>query len=63
MNNLKIDISLLPTNAQNELYDFYEFLMYKYTNRRETTKINVEDIIPRKIEPFEPLNRKDIYER
>ncbi len=34
-NNI-IDLSKLPDNAQKELVDFYEFLVHKYDDERET---------------------------
>jgi hypothetical protein len=64
MESLKINTSVLPINAQRELYDFYEFLVYKYTNKKkESQNINIDDIIPRRVTPFEPIKRNSIYER
>ena len=63
MKNLTIDLSILPNNAQQELYDFYQFLVHKYTSKWPTENINRAEIVPRQVNPFEPLKRESIYEQ
>lgn len=59
MKNLTIDLSILPSNAQQELYDFYQFLVQKYASNE---KINRAEVVPRQVNPFEPLKRESVYE-
>ena len=56
----KIDISNLPKIAQQELYDFYLFLLQKYSkyNNSEEFK-NGLNIFPGKVDKFTPLKRED----
>lgn len=63
MENLTIDLSILPNKAQHELYDFYQFLVYKYTSKPQPEKINITEVVPRKVNPFEPLKRESVYDR
>lgn len=63
MKSVKIDPSILPIGVQNELYDFYEFLVKKYALNKHGKGIDVEDIIPRKVNAFEPLKRESVYDR
>ncbi len=64
-----IDLSVLPKNAQQELYDFFLFLQQRYLlNNHEQSEekrknISVEDIFPRMVQPFRPLSREEIYDR
>ncbi|MCB2263240.1 MAG: hypothetical protein LGR52_09945 [Candidatus Thiosymbion ectosymbiont of Robbea hypermnestra] len=59
----EIDPSILPVDVQNELYDFYEFLVKKHDLNKHRKGIDIEDIIPRKVNAFEPLRRESIYDR
>ena len=36
VSEMRLDLSLLPHNAQQELLDFYEFLTQKYQRSAET---------------------------
>lgn len=63
----QFDLSILPENAQIELYDFYLFLKQRYTTQENTIKSNsstlkIENIFPRKLENIKPLSRDEIYE-
>jgi len=63
-----IDLSVLPINAQQEVYDFFLFLQQKYplsddASHKETNSLNVEDIFPRMVKDFTPLNRAEVYDR
>ena len=61
MENLKIDLSLLPKKAQHELYDFYQFLIHKYASKHPSKKINITDIVPRQVNPFKPLDKESVH--
>ena len=69
--NTFIEIKELPLKAQNELLDFYEFLMSKYTRklhrvkkRNSTKKSFIHKIMENPIlsNEFKPFNRDEIYE-
>jgi CTP-dependent riboflavin kinase len=56
-----LNLSVLPTSAQQELVDFYQFLVEKYT--KENNKYDAVKIIaPRLVKEFKPLTRDGIYE-
>ena len=66
-----IEINNLPLNAQKELLDFYEFLLYKYKYRKRSEqnlkkqeKNYLMELMnnPMVDESFVPYSRKDIYE-
>lgn len=61
----QFDLSMLPTEAQSELYDFYLFLKQKY--QRTTITQNQDRRVKRlhelKVQSFTPLSRDKIYER
>jgi hypothetical protein len=40
----KLNISVLPINAQQELIDFYEFLVNKYTDKQNITPLQNNNI-------------------
>ena len=57
-----LDISGLPEELKQELFDFYQFLMQKYVktnNNSQTTGSNM--VFPGKAAPFKPLKRENIY--
>jgi len=56
-----INLNDLPEEAQRELLDFYEFLLQKYKKRKKKKKI--DEIIPKKVKVFQPIEREEIYER
>ena len=56
----KINLDELPEEARRELLDFYEFLVKKY-KKTESKNKNIDEIIPRKVKPFKPLKRDEIY--
>ena len=57
-----LNLSLLPVSAQQELIDFYEFLLEKYT-KSQPKIIQKKTIAPRLVKEFQPLNRESIYDR
>lgn len=61
----QLDLSMLPTEAQNELYDFYLFLKQKYqkTTITQNQDRRVKRLHELKIQSFTPLSRDEIYER
>ncbi len=63
MEQIILDISNLPEKARNELKDFYEFLLMRYSLPKERKEFNFINKIPRKVNTFIPLKRENIYER
>lgn len=57
-----LNLSPLPASAQQELIDFYEFLLEKYAKNQPKT-IQKKTIVPRLVKEFQPLNRESIYDR
>jgi hypothetical protein len=57
-----LNLSPLPASAQQELIDFYEFLLEKYAKSQPET-IQKKTIAPRLVKEFQPLNRESIYDR
>ena len=57
-----LNLSPLPASAQQELIDFYEFLLEKYAKSQPKT-IQKKTIAPRLVKEFQPLNRESIYDR
>ena len=58
----KMDVSLLPQDAANELYDFYQFLLQKHRRMRrakknsaDTTSYPLRGLPYRYDAPFEPV--------
>lgn len=62
MEKLILDVSFLPETAKLELKDFYEFLLVRYSKKREKKITDFISRIPRKVNPFTPLKRDEIYE-
>jgi Protein of unknown function (DUF2281) len=69
--NTFIEIKELPLKAQNELLDFYEFLLSKYTHKLQRSKKRkaqkrsfIHEIMENPIlsNEFNPFNRDEIYE-
>jgi hypothetical protein len=58
-----LDLEKLPDFAQNELHDFYQFLLQKYVVQSPTIQTTDTPLAPRLVKPFEPLSREQIYER
>jgi hypothetical protein len=58
-----LDLDKLPDFAQTELYDFYQFLLQKYTLQPKSTQGESKPLAPRLVEPFIPLSRESVYER
>jgi hypothetical protein len=67
-----LEIKYLPLKAQNELKDFYEFLLQKYaqklpSGKKKKVKTNnyILEIInnPAQVDAFKPFARDEIYER
>jgi|JFJP01.1.fsa_nt_gi hypothetical protein len=57
-----LNLSPLPASAQQELIDFYEFLLEKYAKSKPKT-IQKKSIAPRLVKEFQPLNRESLYDR
>jgi len=63
--NAYIDINKLPEEGRNELQQFYDYLIYKYKNRKrrnpERKTKNFKDFLSSEIEVehFEMLNREE----
>jgi hypothetical protein len=69
--NTTIDINILPKDAQNELRDFYEFLVKKYVRkaaRQKDEDKNSDSFIhqliqnPLDAKKFKPFERDELYE-
>lgn len=58
-----LDLNKLPDFAQNELYDFYCFLIQKYATQSSLNITEYNPLAPRLVEPFDPLPREAIYEQ
>ena len=58
-----LDLNKLPDFAQNELRDFYQFLLQKYAGESLQQYEEKIPLAPRLVKPFEPLSREAIYER
>ena len=67
-----IDINILPQKAQNELIDFYQFLVDRYASRKtkkKKTNHSASDEVDAFFNRFEidlsdfRFNRNDLYER
>lgn len=58
-----IDLDKLPEFAQNELQDFYQFLLQKYAVDSTPPKTTLKPLAPRLVKPFAPLSREEVYER
>ncbi|MDD5580729.1 MAG: DUF2281 domain-containing protein [Methylobacter sp.] len=58
-----IDLDKLPDFAQNELQDFYQFLLQKYATQATQTQTGSAPLAPRLVKSFEPLSREAVYER
>lgn len=57
-----INLSVLSAIAQQELIDFYNFLVEKQAKEKIKTA-PVKTIAPRLVKEFQPLKRESIYER
>ena len=57
-----LDLDKLPDFAQNELQDFYQFLLQKYATQPATEQTS-NPLAPRLVKPFKPLSREEIHER
>jgi len=60
---MEMNPSILPMNAQRELYDFYQFLVSKYGSKSQPQKITLSELVPRQVSAFVPLSRESIYDR
>lgn len=58
-----LDVDKLPHFAQDELRDFYQFLVQKYVEQLPPTPVLGNPLAPRLVKPFEPLSREAVYER
>ena len=60
-----LDLDKLPDFAQNELQDFYQFLLLKYATHatQPATEQTSNPLAPRLVKPFKPLSREEIHER
>jgi hypothetical protein len=58
-----LDLDKLPDFAQNELQDFYQFLLQKYATQPATAQTMSNPLVPRLVKPFKPLSREAIHER
>lgn len=61
----KIDLSILPEEAKKELYDFYLFLLTKYSKKELKANDDfLNDLIPRRVKNLKPIiNRENYYAR
>lgn len=59
----QIDLTKLPDFAQNELQDFYQFLLQKYATPATLVEKRNTPLAPRLVEPFKPLSREALYDR
>lgn len=67
-----IDIHILPKKAQNELSDFYQFLVERYTSGKNKKKVTSHSIAKQINSFFDnynvdltnfKFNRSELYER
>jgi len=61
----KIDLTILPEDAKKELYDFYLFLLTKYSTKHSIEKDDdfIKNLIPRRIKNLKLINREVDYAR
>lgn len=62
----KIDLTILPEEAKRELYDFYLFLLTKYSHKNNNKKEDddfIKTLISRKIKNPDIINRESLYAR
>jgi hypothetical protein len=57
-----LNLSPLPASVQQEIIDFYEFLLEKYAKSKPKT-IQRKTIAPCLVKEFQPLSRESIYDR
>ncbi len=58
----KIDLSILPEEAKKELYDFYLFLLTKYSKKEIKDEEDfLNHLIPRKIKNLKPITNREYY--
>jgi hypothetical protein len=60
------DFSILPNKAKEELFEFYLFLLSKYSlskssDSAEERKEFLRSILPKPVKKFIPLKRDEIY--
>ncbi|HOJ63978.1 MAG TPA: hypothetical protein PLE45_06110 [Spirochaetota bacterium] len=62
----KIDLTILPEEAKKELYDFYLFLLTKYSNKNSHNNNEddfIKNLIPRKLKNVILTDRENYYAR
>jgi hypothetical protein len=59
----QLDLNKLPYFVQNELQDFYQFLLQKYAIPTTVVESVNTPLAPRLVKPFKPLSREAIYDR
>jgi len=59
----KLDLSILPEEAKKELYDFYLFLLTKYSKKelKDNDDDFLKNLIPRKIKNLKPIMNREYY--
>jgi hypothetical protein len=70
MDNLseKLDISIFPEEIKNQLLDYYQFLLGKYVQGKQSetpsisSKLPEEFYNPIKVEKYLEFNREEIYQ-
>ncbi len=62
--------SYVPEKAEEEINIFLQYIFFKYNvvinnenSKKKKTKFRIDDILPKKITEFRPLNKNEIYER
>ncbi len=60
-----LDISILPNNAQQEIFDFFQFLKQRYKIKEEKNKISKYKFLdnPLKVNSIIIPSREEIHER
>jgi hypothetical protein len=64
----KLDISIFPEEIQNQLLDYYQFLVGKYVQSKQNvnpsgaSKLPEEFYHPIKVDKYLEFNREEIYQ-
>ncbi len=63
--NYFVDLNILNDQAQREIIDFYEFLIFKYGKVSTVSKNKLKNFLAESIKVETPVNfnRNELYER
>ena len=64
----KLDISVLPEEVKNQLIDYYQFLLGKYVQSKQSENLSISSRLPDefynpiKVDKYLEFNREEIYQ-